>query len=134
MKSKFRPKESSDWTTFYNWNGCKHKRMILFDKYFNLYRCENCDSFWIPSKESKTRITWSYAHVDFSSNDDRIINVWCQDLVDDLRKRDKKLLNKEITIEEYYYGKKRKYLSKEEKKDIDDKIEWKKKCKLMYSK
>ena len=60
---------------------CSHFGMYFYNEYFNLYHCPSCNSFWIPTKKLKHGIKFSYAHVDFSRNDDRIMNVWCEDLV-----------------------------------------------------
>ena len=60
---------------------CKHSNLQLFNEYFNLYRCNNCDTYWTPTKEFKNKIQLSYTNVVFSDEDDRIINVWCEDLV-----------------------------------------------------
>lgn len=90
----------------------------LFDDYWDLYRCERCDSYWTAIKETKNKVTFSFTIVEFSPNDDRIINVWCQDRINQYMKEQKK--EKLLTIEEYYFGKKRKYLTKKEKIELDN--------------
>lgn len=59
---------------------CNHK-LWLYSEYYNLYKCSDCGSFWTPTRIFKNRVEYSYTIVDFSPEDDRIRNVWCDNLM-----------------------------------------------------
>jgi hypothetical protein len=77
-KSKKLEKMSKDYNRIKN---CPHPKLYLFNKYYNLYYCDYCDSYWTPTRFYKYRVEYSYTIIDFSPEDDRIRNVWCENLM-----------------------------------------------------
>lgn len=79
-------------------NHCQH-RYTLFNAFHNLYYCEWCDSYWIPLKKLKHGYTkMGYAHVDFSTEDDRIVNIFCPALLKMLATYERKHKHRKIKI------------------------------------